>query len=267
MNLFKKLFGIKNEQNTSTQQESRTEKNLEQEFRKSIDTLNKFKRTAYIPNTESQKSTFSDKSKFGGFPYLRHKNDWPVCPNCKKNMQLFIQLNLKELPEKKENGLVQLFYCTTNEPLCESEMEAFFPFSKSVECRIIETDYESTQIEPNIDQLFEEKLITGWTARDDYPHFEEYHQLGIELDLEDNVYELMEEREIGLPIEQDKLFGWPYWTQSVEYPFDRNTKTQMELLFQLISGDNLPYMFGDVGIGHLTQSPDNKNELGFGWAC
>jgi len=38
-------------------------------------------------------------------------------------------------------------------------------------------------------------------------------------------------------------------------------------LFQLASENNLPYMFGDAGIGHLTQSPENKEELGFGWAC
>jgi uncharacterized protein YwqG len=267
MSFLKKLFGGKNQVNSPVEQESHSQEEIEKAFSKSIEKLNEFKRTAYIPTTESNKASFSNKSKFGGLPYLRDENDWPVCPNCKKNMQLFVQLNLNELPAQKENGLAQLFYCTTSEPLCESDMEAFFPFSKSVECRIIETDSESAKIEPGIDELFEEKQITGWTPKDDYPHFEEYEQLGIELELEDDVYELMEEREIGLPIEQDKLFGWPYWVQSVEYPFDRKTETQMELLFQLASEDNLPYMFGDAGIGHLTQSPDNKEELGFGWAC
>jgi uncharacterized protein YwqG len=151
--------------------------------------------------------------------------------------------------------------------LCESDLEAFFPFSKSVECRKIEINGESASIKPQIDELFNEKLITEWTFKDDYPHPEEYDQLGIELDLDDDVYELMEERGIGLPIEKDKLYGWPYWIQSVEYPFDRKTEKQMELLFQFDSEDNLPYMFGDAGIGHLTQSPDNDKELGFGWAC
>jgi hypothetical protein len=41
----------------------------------------------------------------------------------------------------------------------------------------------------------------------------------------------------------------------------------MTLLFQLDSGDNLPHNFGDMGIGHLTQSRSNEEELGFGWAC
>ena len=244
-----------------------TKEQIEIAFNNSIKTLDKFKRIAYIPVTTASKSEFSNKSKIGGLPYLRNDKDWPICPNCKKNMQLFLQLNLEELPERKAKGLAQLFYCTTNEPLCESDMEAFFPFSKSVECRIVKCDTESAKIEPNIDELFGEKLITDWIAKEDYPHFEEYAQLGIELELEDDVYELMEQREIGLPIEQDKLFGWPHWVQSVEYPFDRKTGNKTELLFQLASEVNLPYMFGDAGIGHLTQSPDDKNELGFGWAC
>ena len=267
MNYLKKLFGSKNQENIPMEQERHSQEEIEKAFNKSMDKLNNFKRIAYIPTTESNQASFSGKSKIGGLPYLRNDNDWPICPNCKKNMQLFVQLNLTELPTNKENGLAQLFYCTNSEPHCESDMEAFFPFSKSVECRIIETNSESAQIEPNINELFEEKLITGWTPKDDFPHFEEYDQLGIEFELEDDVYELMEEREIGLPIEQDKLFGWPYWVQSVEYPFDRKTETQMQLLFQLASEDNLPYMFGDAGIGHLTQSPDNREELGFGWAC
>lgn len=115
-----------------------------------------------------------------------------------------------------------------------------------------------------MDALFDEKTITGWDAQDDYPRYEEYERLGISVDLD--VLDLMEKRDIGLTIGFDKLFGWPYSVLSEEY-HDRKTGRQMEFLFQLGSEDNLPYMFGDMGIAHLTQSPDNKNELGFGWAC
>jgi hypothetical protein len=41
----------------------------------------------------------------------------------------------------------------------------------------------------------------------------------------------------------------------------------MRLVFQVDSEDNVPHMFGDAGIGHLTQCPDHKDVLGFGWAC
>ena len=266
MNFLKQLLGL----NKTAPVKDNTEqpsKDLEAAFEDTMAVLNKYKRTAYIPIVAEQENEFSDKSKIGGFPYLRTESDWPVCPNCQKNMQLFLQLNLEDLPEKKEKGLIQLFYCTNSEPHCESDREAFFPFSESVNCRRIESNGVSAKTEPVMDEIFREKLILTWEAADDYPHFEEYDDLGIMLDIEDDLYDLLEERNMGTTIAKDKLFGWPYWVQSVEYPFDRKTEKQMELLFQLDSEDNLPYMFGDAGIGHLTQSPDNKDELGFGWAC
>lgn len=268
MNFLKKLFSKKTETKVSQEdEEPELTFNTEEAFSRAIEILSKYKRIAYLPKVKENTYSFSPSSKIGGFPYLRNETDWPICPNCQKNMQLFLQLNLEELPEKKEKGLIQLFYCTTSEPLCVNDLEAFFPFSAGVICRKIEITGLSKQMEPVIDEIFPEKTIVNWEQIDDYPHFEEYEQLGIDIDLQDEVYELMEKRQIGLPIERDKLFGWPYWVQSVEYPFDRQTETQMELVFQFDSEDNLPYMFGDAGVGHLTQSPDNKNELAFGWAC
>lgn len=264
-NLIKRIFGqrIEEPKNSIKNQEI----DLEEELKKVIEILDKHKRTAYMPIVSEVKSDFSVKSKIGGLPYLRNQNDWPVCPNCKKNMQLFLQLNLEDLPVNKDIGLIQLFYCTTLEPNCESDLEAFFPFSKAVECRKINFENNSAIITPIIDEIFDEKTIIDWKAKIDYPHPEEYFNLGIDLDLSDELYELMEERGIGETIQEDKLFGWPYWVQSEEYPCDRETGSTMKLLFQLTSENNLKYMFGDSGIGHLTQSIDNKNELGFGWAC
>lgn len=265
MSIFRKLF--RKASVDKPKQEHKEEVTQTQSFEDVMNTLKPFKRTCYVVESEETINTFSIHSKMGGYPYLRNDDDWPICPNCNNNMQLFLQLNLEELPERKESGLIQLFYCTNEEPLCESDLEAFFPFSKAVVARRIEVSGDSSNIQPNISTLFNERRITTWDKRDDYPHFEEYMELGIDLDIEDGIYELMEEKEIGLPIQEDKLFGWPYWVQSVEYPMDRSSGKQMELLFQVSSEHNLPYMFGDVGIGHLTLSPDDKNELGFGWAC
>jgi uncharacterized protein YwqG len=224
-----------------------------------------FKRTTYIPVAVSEKPAYSTASKIGGYPYLRNQNDWPVCPNCNKNMQLFLQLNLNELPANKKDGIVQLFYCTNNNFECESDCEAYSPFSKSVVCRKIEITLAPVHVAPNIDELFEEKRIVSWEAKDDYPHYEEFHELGIEMD--DDKYEIAQNNDQGIPLSGDKLFGWPYWVQGQEYPSDRKTKSRMGMLFQLDSEVNLPFMFGDVGVGHLTQSPDDDQELAFGWAC
>lgn len=240
---------------------------VEQEFNDLMKLLNKHKRTAFIPTTEAHDQVFSADSKIGGLPYLRHENDWPTCPNCQKHMQLFLQLNQEHLPNSKATELIQLFYCTTTDPLCETDLEAFIPFSEAVVCRQIEIKGPSAKTSPEIESLFDEKRIAGWTPKDDYPHPEEYEQLGIDFELDDEVYDLMEERGVGLAIQKDKLYGWPHWIQGVEYPFDRKTEKQMELVFQLDSHDNLPFMFGDVGIGHVTQSPENPQELAFAWAC
>ncbi|BAY43233.1 hypothetical protein SAMD00079811_08120 [Scytonema sp. HK-05] len=33
------------------------------------------------------------------------------------------------------------------------------------------------------------------------------------------------------------------------------------------SQNNLPFMFGDVGCGHITQCKTHKTQVAFGWAC
>jgi uncharacterized protein YwqG len=255
MGIFSRIFG-KTEDKPS---------DIEKRFTQTLEKLDKFKRTAYVPNVKQNGNAFSVKSKIGGFPFLRDENDWPVCPNCKNHMQLFLQLNLNDLPDKKEDGLIQFFYCTNSEPLCETDLEAFFHFSKGVHCRRFIPSGESVQIEPKLADIFDEKLIVGWTPKDDYPHYEDHDSLGIEVD--DDVFELMDERQKGIPLDKDKLFGWPFWVQGAEYPHDRQTNSKMDLLFQFDSEINLPYMFGDAGIGHLTVSPDNADEMTFGWAC
>lgn len=268
MNLLQRIFGKRTKPAPMAVPEIETllpVNALEEKVNKTVELLEGLKRTAYLPITSEHENTFSDQSKIGGFPYLRNAEDWPQCPNCQKHLQLFVQLNLEQLPERKDQGLIQLFYCTSSEPDCETALKAFFPFSSAVVCRKTAVNGPSAIIQPVIDTIFKEKLITGWEAKNDYPHAEEYESLGLEMD--DEVLEILEARGLGSTVDKDKLFGWPYWVQGVEYPLDRKTGQQMELLFQLDSEDHLPYMFGDSGVGHLTQSPDNKEELAFGWAC
>ncbi len=223
------------------------------------------KKKAYLPVTEAIKMEFSSISKIGGIPYLRNENDWPVCPNCQRNMDLLVQLNLADLPERQADGLVQLFYCTAKETDCSSILEGYLPFSKASVVRKISVTGPSAKVRPNLTEVFQEKRIVGWQSCFDYPHREEYDILGIEVP-HDGVFDYLYEQKIGSPIRKDKLFGWPYWVQGAEYPQNPETGSQMQFLFQLASFDHLNYRFGDDGTGHITHGADNTGQLAFGWA-
>lgn len=227
--------------------------------------LKPFERTAYIPTVEETAPTFSADSKIGGYPYLRSQEDWPTCPNCGNHLQLFLQLDMSNLPEQPQEGLLQFFFCTNRKLHCAEIFDSFLPYSQAHSTRLITPEGPSAYITPQIDELFPERRIINWEARIDYPHYVELDQLGINASW--RVYEQMEKMDKGKCLTGDKLFGWPHWVQGPEYPQDRETGTSMNMVFQLDSEINLPYMFGDLGIGHLTQSPDRPEELAFGWAC
>ena len=65
----------------------------------------------------------------------------------------------------------------------------------------------------------------------------------------------------------DKLAGWPAWVQGVEYPNCPRCGRRMAHVFQVDSEDHVPFMFGDAGCGHITQCPEHKEVVAFGWAC
>jgi uncharacterized protein YwqG len=90
------------------------------------------------------------------------------------------------------------------------------------------------------------------------------NELGI--NLSDDEFERLYELEIE-PKSGDKLAGWPLWIQGVEYPSCPICQAEMSLVFQIDSEDNVPYMFGDVGCGHITQCREHKEQLAFAWAC
>jgi uncharacterized protein YwqG len=229
--------------------------------------LKPFERKAWKPIVEDGDGS-PINSKFAGTPFLKQDEEYPLCLNCNKPMQLFLQLNLNELPEpvRKEfgQGILQLFYCINEEPFCEVDCEAFFPFAKSVLARIIESENIIALFkETSVESAFPPKIITGWKETEDYFNWDEGESLGIELD--EDVWD--ELSEVGYPVGGDKLAGYPMWVQGIEYPNCSVCGEQMRLLFQIDSEDNLPYMFGDVGCGHLTQCKTHKDQLAFGWAC
>ena len=230
-----------------------------------------YRRTTWMPVIDEEEQEVT-ASKIGGEAFIPAGEEHPHCPNCGKELTLFLQLNPKNLPENCDldldpEKLIQLFYCTNQDPHCEVECEAYFPFSKSVVARTLPLPAEEPVKDavPTVSRQFPEKVITDWISYDDYPDWQEM-QVG-DAGLTEAEVELLESNETIVPKAADKLGGWPYWVQGVEYPVCPECGIQMQMIFQLDSNNHLPYMFGDSGIGHLHQCRLHKNTLAFGWAA
>lgn len=229
--------------------------------------LSAYRRPAWCPETVDEDAA-PDASKFSGAPALPQGEEWPRCPNCGAPMQLFVQLNARDLPaaaaERLAGGILQLFYCTTSDPLCEVDCEGWSPRGTSTLVRLLApAELDAARAVPVPPGMFPPKRIAAWSLVEDYPIAEELEEMGVRLTNAeaDLLYGS------GVPRTGDKLLGWPAWVRSVEYPECPDCGGRMEMVFQLDSEDNVPYMFGDVGTGHVTQCPHHPRRLAFGWAC
>jgi uncharacterized protein YwqG len=145
----------------------------------------------------------------------------------------------------------------------------------------------TAQEPPRDVELFPPRTIVAWDELVDLPEPPEHEKLGLQytwnfqaemvrvecdavgLSAElpfseggDDLPETIATAEAG-----DKLAGWPCWVQDVDYPACPSCGQRMEIVFQLDSEDNVPYMFGDVGTGHITQCPQHLDVFAFAWAC
>ncbi|MGD1713874.1 DUF1963 domain-containing protein [Dapis sp. BLCC M172] len=223
--------------------------------------IQSYKRQAWKPITTDGDGALT-ASKFAGKPWLAKDEQWPKCRICQNPLDLFVQLNLNQLPEALQNefgsGILQMFYCTNIDTLCDVDYEGWEAFSDVHFLRIIQPEGEAQDVEiPKTQDFFPPKLIVDWQQLEDYPNSEEASEFGIELN--DELYE------DNFPIEGDKLAGWPLWIQGIEYPNCPICGETMRLVFQVDSEDNLPFMFGDAGCGYITQCKHHKNQVAFHW--
>ncbi|HEV7226064.1 MAG TPA: DUF1963 domain-containing protein [Pirellulales bacterium] len=246
----------------------------------------KHRRAAWKPIVEEGDRAIT-ASKFSGVPWIGPTAPWPECMLCKQPLPLFVQLNLDELPDELEGrfgtGLLQLFYCLTDE--CQG-FGGWAPFEDSLSrVRVVRADGHATPVEARRAAThFPPKQIVGWERFLDLPASPDHEELGLLYD-----YDLgartaqIECPELGLTFKNirderlpekiadsdsgDKLAGWPAWSQGPEYPHCPKCGRRMILVFQIDSEDNLPFMFGDTGTGHITQCPDHRDVVAFGWAC
>ncbi len=235
--------------------------------------LKPFRKSAWKPQVEETAGERT-QSKFGGQPWIPPGQPWPECPNCSQPMQLFVQLNLNQLPddlagEFGDSGLLQLFYCINDEMTCAVEQEGWQAFSPNSIVRIVELeDDQAPSEEHDVESEFPEKVITGWTEILDYPDPEEAEDMGADLSDDDwDTLDKIEEKGVSTPRDGDKLSGWPFWAQAANYPDCPVCAGRMQMIMQLDSGDHLPFSFGDAGCGHITQCEMHPEQVTFSWAC
>jgi uncharacterized protein YwqG len=242
----------------------------------------KHRRTAWRPEILSDNPTLTG-SAFSGLPFLLPGEDWPICKSCGVPMESMLQLDLTKLPtDRHGNQVLQLFYCVAGDT-CDRGWEAFADYSSL--CRTI-TQNDARPATTNLNR-FPAKIIHSWTPIEDLPASAEHERLGIkfdyhfndvpfqpmelwcpELDLHFVGAEFIKRLEADVAAANgDKLGGWPCWVQGVEYPTCPECGSEMSLLMQIDSEDNVPYMFGDCGVGHITQCPTHHHVVAFAWAC
>jgi hypothetical protein len=207
-------------------------------------------------------------SKFGGDLWLAAGETWPSCAYCHAALQPFVQLKAAELPGEAGTpfpGLLQLFYCTSDR--CDPPAGAWNGFGKNQLVRIIpELGPGAPACFPGPDPI-PAKRIVDWKQTDDCPTQGEVSHAWPP-DLEELFYERGDEFGANpYPQDGDKLLGWPQWVQGVQYVDCPDCRKPMRYIFQIDSEDNIPYMFGDAGVGHISFCPDHPSRAAFLWAC
>jgi hypothetical protein len=225
-----------------------------------------YRRTAYAPNVIPG-DLEPDQSKFAGVAWINEGDAWPACGYCGKPMQLFLQLNLGELPLRfegwPERGFVQVFHCTTRDAYCDQK-GLFSPFGKFLCVRLLLPAQHSAFTSSPVDDPLPPKWIGEWLPRDDYPRPEEVEEMAPGLLTEEELSRLVGRHRLAT-FAGDKLGGWQVGPQGIRRPRCPECGLRMTSVFQIGDRDNLDYMFGDCGIAHLFRCDAHPSTLGFKW--
>jgi hypothetical protein len=237
-------------------------------------------------------------SKFCGTSWLVDREAHPTCKHCGRALQLFVQLDLDHLPDQLAGffgtGVLQLFYCIGSAAMtvagggpaeCFAE-DGWAPFSdKASLVRVVPSRaLRPAPPPPAAARQFRPLAITAWEPFDDHPDAGDHAMAGLESEYDFTRHSLTlrcpmvgldaKVRTQDLAVEDiaqaalgDKLAGWPLWIQAPDYPACPTCGARMRLVFQVDSEDHVPYMFGDSGVGHITQCPTHHDVVAFGWAC
>ena len=284
--------------------------NREESLRASLRRVRKpLQRTAWAPRLVPCDSESYRGSRYGGLPALCAGESWPRCQACQARLQLVLQIECQQLPEDLHRqigpGLFQFFYCVSNQ--C-SVAEAWAPYAGNSLARQLEATH---LVAPAVDDRLESSpfgvyLVEDWQPLPDHPDWAEtpdaeqevlsYAEDWLEMvegsERAEGLYQrysrLLEHFQVGpeqltevVSLLQnypgDKLFGWPRWTQGVEYPACQKCAQTMEMVLQ-VNNDGNPdsrpgfhscfgQLFAGDGNGHVFRCPAHREVMTFAWAC
>ncbi|MGV3525080.1 MAG: DUF1963 domain-containing protein [Candidatus Sericytochromatia bacterium] len=242
---------------------------LDPELKKRLEEAGLAKKT-WVPITQKSDGSLTS-SKFSGKPYLDKSEAWPTCKLCHAPLQLFVQLALNELPEEKRifgSGLLQLFLC--KEPACLSSNASFDVFPPHQCLRIIEPSEakEDILLPP---KHFPAQAITGWTYVGlEYPYlvsqFTDPENSPIYIEEESDEFYMIDGN-LDAINQGEKIGGQPFFVQYEREPECPTCKKPLEVLMQIGSRDNIPFDFGDAGVGHIFVCPEHQQNIYFIWDC
>jgi uncharacterized protein YwqG len=244
--------------------------------------LAKFKRKSWKPIVRDGED-IPASSKFGGTPVLCQDENWPLCGACQSPMRFYLQLNSQELPQTAdplfEEGILQLFYCSSSQCDCNTDYP-HYPLNPRGLVRVIDFDLITSDVTPPkmIDPIpssiheyfFKPRLISGWEEIDDYINFVERETIGFYLNDYDDDFEPDEDEEYNLAHDlcyaKDKLAGWTDWANYTEVAKCPICNSDMnKLIFQIGCHDNVSW--GDDASSCIFRCPEHLEQITVLWWC
>ncbi|XP_045463866.1 uncharacterized protein YwqG-like [Harmonia axyridis] len=212
------------------------------------------------------------QSKVGGSPYLPLNEPYPL--NSEGEPLLFLaQVNFSELPrieEFPEEGILEFYIDGQDDILGYENKEGGF---KVLYFKDIEED--ETKLHSEFKKLtfpfgpfqVDASYSMDFSLEDQYMSILDYRFENI-VDYEDD-YDMYDQYNDLYPANGNRLWGYPYFTQSDPREGVNNLK-DYELLFQLDSDESI--IWGDMGVGAFFIKPDDLQKLDFtnilyNWDC
>lgn len=247
--------------------------------------LHAFMRTAYTPVLEEATCGPTD-SHYGGDPWMKDGEEWPVCAACKHPLQFFLQVNLgdapKDIQDKFGTGLLQFFYCTwvgTESWMDPASGKLVQKMTMCIEepetvqnhlVRIVDPSAKGAVLaSPQMEKPFPTKKIVSWKPVEDYTiESEEYEGTDVDFEAFETEAEAQGHNLIDdfyeIHSNDDKLGGWPNMFQGLWYPPCKTCGEPMKnFLYEGIKYPAVDYEWGDGGTGYIFQCPEHRDMLAF----